>query len=240
MIAGKHAVVSGGGKGIGLAIARTLKASGAFVSIISRTAPDTGDDFFRTEADVSNEASVATAFARCREAGGPIAILINNAGVAESAPLKRTDKAMWDRIIAINLTGTYLCTRMVLEEMLAANWGRIVNVASIAGLHGAPYISAYTASKHGVIGLTRALSAELANTGVTVNAVCPGYTETQMMDRAIENIVRRAGVTPEQARMHLAQTNPGGRLVRAEEVAQAVVGVCEGDETGQELILPNV
>jgi NAD(P)-dependent dehydrogenase (short-subunit alcohol dehydrogenase family) len=240
VIAGKHAVVTGGGKGIGLATARALKAAGAKVSIVSRSSPDTGDDFFRTQADVSDETSVAAAFEQCRAANGAIGILINNAGIAESAPLKRTDKAMWDRIIGINLTGTYLCTRIVLEEMLAANWGRIVNIASIAGLYGAPYISAYTASKHGVIGLTRALSAEVANTGVTVNAVCPGYTETAMMDRAIENIVRRAGVTAEQARIHLAQTNPGGRIVRAQEVAQAVVRLCEGDETGQELILPNV
>ncbi len=238
MIAGKHAVVTGGGRGIGLAIARALKAKGAKVSIVSRSSPDTGDGFFRAPADVSDEASVAQAFASCRDANGPIAILVNNSGVAEGAPLKRTDKAMWDRIIGTNLTGTYLCSRAVVEEMLAAKWGRIVNVASIAGLYGAPYIAAYTASKHGVMGFTRALSAELDGSGVTVNAVCPGYTQTDMMQQAVENIVRRTGMGAEDARRQLAQTNPGGRLVSVEEVAQAAIALCEGDENGREVILP--
>ena len=239
MIAGKHAVVTGGGRGIGLAIARALNAKGVKVSVISRTAPETGDGFVRAAADVMDECSVEAALDACRAANGTIGILVNNSGIAEGAPLKRTDKAMWDRIVGTNLTGTYLCTRMAMEEMLAAGWGRIINIASIAGLYGAPYITAYSASKHGVIGFTRALAAEIDGSGVTVNAICPGYTDTDMMHQAVDNIVRRTGMDAGQARLHLAQSNPGGRLVSVEEIADAAIALCEGSENGREIVLPH-
>ncbi len=238
MISGKHAVVTGGGRGIGLAIARALKAAGAKVSIVSRLPPDTGDDFFRTAADVSDEASLNEAFAECRKANGAVAILVNNAGIAESAPFKRTDTALWNRIIGTNLSGTFLCTRLVIDEMIDAKWGRIVNIASIAGLAGAPYISAYAAAKHGVMGLTRSLAAELRETGVTVSAVCPGYTQSDMLTQAVANIVKRTGMSESDALAQLANSNPGGRIVTPQEVVHAVVALCEGSQNGAEIVLP--
>ena len=232
---GRHAVVTGGGKGIGLAIACALKDAGANVTVISRSGSDA---FFTASADVTDETALSIAFDKARQRFGAIGILVNNAGIAESAPLKRTDRAMWDRIIATNLTGTYLCSRMVLDEMLSAKWGRIVNIASIAGLFGAPYIAAYSASKHGVVGFTRSAAGELNGSGVTMNVVCPGYTETAMMDRALTNIMKRTGMTQAQAREELARTNPGGRIVTAEEVAQSTLSLIAGSENGREIVLP--
>jgi len=236
-VRGRHALVTGGSRGIGLAITSLLAREGARTSIVSRS-PGLSDGGFRAIADVSDESQVRRAFAACREANGAIEILINNAGIAESAPLARTDAAMWERIIGTNLTGTFLCTREAVPDMIAAKWGRIVNVASTAGLDGASYIAAYCASKHGVVGLTRALAAELSTAGVTVNAVCPGYTETEMMQRAIAKITERTGRSEAQARELMAQSNPAGRIATAAEVARGILDLIEGSQSGLALVIP--
>ncbi|HEY2476544.1 MAG TPA: SDR family oxidoreductase, partial [Candidatus Cybelea sp.] len=234
---GKHAVVTGASRGIGHAIAMRLANAGARVSIVSRSAVE-GERFFHAHADVADEAQIQKALAACRVANGPIGILVNNAGIAESATLARTTTSMWQGMIAVNLTATFLCMREVVDEMKAAGWGRIVNVASTAGLGGAPYLSAYCASKHGVVGLTRAAAAELAKVGVTVNALCPGYTESAILDRAIANITAKTGKSADEARAILAQSNPQGRIASADEVAQATLECIEGDRSGLTLVIP--
>ena len=220
----RHAVVTGGGSGIGAAVARRLLADGLRVTLMGRS-----EERLRAQqavlggvairaCDVGREDSVSEAFA----AVGEVDILVNNAGQVETAPLGKTSLELWQRLLNVNLTGSFLCSRAVLPGMLARRQGRIVNVASTAALKGYAYVAAYCAAKHGVLGLTRALALEVAAKGVTVNAVCPGYTETDIVREAIANIVAKTGRTPEQARAELARANPQGRLIQPDEVADTI------------------
>jgi NAD(P)-dependent dehydrogenase (short-subunit alcohol dehydrogenase family) len=246
---GRHAVVTGGGRGIGSTIAAALVARGAKVSLLGRDAGNLqtvataiGGTSVATPivTDVTDPAAVDHAFETARQHFGPIHILINNAGQAASAKFTDTDPALWNRIMAVNVNGTYLCTRQAVGDMLEIGYGRIVNIASIAGLRGGAYISAYVASKHAVIGLTRSLALEYAAKNITVNAVCPGYTETDIVRGAIANIVRKTGRSEAEALETLVATNPQRRLITPEEVAHTVLWICgPGAEsiTGQSIVV---
>jgi NAD(P)-dependent dehydrogenase (short-subunit alcohol dehydrogenase family) len=249
-LSGRHALVTGGARGIGEAIARALLDQGARVTILGRNADGlaqtvgalgTSGTISAVRADVSDADSVAHAFAEARGRSGPIDILINNAGAAESAPFRKTDAALWRRMMAVNLDGTFHCIQEALPAMLEVRWGRIVNVASTAGLAGYRYVSAYCAAKHGVVGLTRALALETATFGITVNAICPGYTDTDMTTRTVENIVARTGAPPAEVLATLTAQNPQNRLLTPGEVAHAVMRLCvPGAEaiTGQAIAVP--
>jgi NAD(P)-dependent dehydrogenase (short-subunit alcohol dehydrogenase family) len=232
-LAGRHALVTGGGRGIGAAIAARLVAEGARVTLVARTgaqlqevATALGGSVQGLCADVTDAGSVASAFGEAAKAFGPIEILVNNAGQARSALMHRAPDELWGEMLAVNLTGVYHGIRAALPAMLERGFGRIVNVASTAGLRGYPFVAAYCAAKHGVIGLTRALALELAQRNITVNAVCPGYTETALVEDAIANIRKLTGRSAEQAREALTRTNPQGRLIQPAEVANAVLWLC--------------
>lgn len=243
-LAGRHALVTGASRGIGLAIAERLLAEGARVTLLGRQLAAVDDAVsklsdesgFAVAADVSDVAQVRTAILAATQRFGAIDILINNAGQATSAPLHRMDDAVWHTMIAVNLTGTYNAMRAVLPSMLERNFGRIVNVASTAGLKGYPYVSAYSAAKHGVIGLTRSVALEVASRNITVNAVCPGYTDTQIVRETISNIQAKTSRSEGEALAVLVANNPQRRLIRPEEVASTVAWLClPGSEsvTGQ-------
>jgi 3-hydroxybutyrate dehydrogenase len=247
-LGGRHAVITGGGHGIGGAIAEALAALGASLSLMGRDRwkleahcamlREIGVPVETFECDVADEESVARAFAASRERLGDAHVLVNNAGQAESAALADTGRELWDRMLAVNLTGTYLCTRQVLPAMLAAKAGRVVNVASTAGLRGYPKTAAYCAAKHGVIGFTRSLALETAKSGVTVNAVCPGYTDTDMAQRAVDGLASALRKTEDEARAMLTRINPLGRLITPDEVAATVAWLCSPDAsaiTGQSI-----
>ncbi|TQV75735.1 SDR family NAD(P)-dependent oxidoreductase [Denitrobaculum tricleocarpae] len=241
-LAGKHALVTGGGTGVGAAIARRLAAAGAKITLAGRrrepleaTAAEIPGAAM-VQADVTDEAAVREMFEAARAAQGPVDILVANAGAAESVALKNTSLDQWERMLSVNLTGSFLCAREALADMLESDQGRVVFVSSTAGLKGYPYVAAYCAAKHGVVGLTRAMASELAKTGITVNAVCPGFTETPLLADSIAKIVEKTGRSEEDARKSLAASNPQGRFVQPEEVAESVVWLCasgSGSVTGQ-------
>ena len=232
-LTGHHAVVTGAAQGIGAAIARALAAQGARLTLMGRRrdalqalAAELPAGAIGVSVDVSDEAAVQRAFVEARTAHGPISLLVNNAGQAESAPFGKTSLALWRRLINVNLTGTFLCTQQALPDMLAARHGRVINIASTAGQRGYAYVSAYVAAKHGVVGLTRALALEVAKKGITVNAVCPGYTETEIMTASIAKAVATTGRSEAEARAEFEKSNPQGRIVQPIEVAAAVLGLC--------------
>ncbi len=236
-LAGRVAVVTGGGRGIGAAVARALAEAGARVVVSARSSGQiegvardlvaAGREARAHPCDVTSEESVSRLLGFAETELGPVDILINNAGVASSAPLRSIDLEEWNRLMSVNATGTFLCTRTFLPGMIAGGWGRVINVASVAGRAGAAYISAYAASKHAVIGFTRSVAAEVAARGVTVNALCPGYVETPMTDESIERIVARTGLPADEARRRLVEMNPQGRLIEPEEVAFLAVALCD-------------
>lgn len=233
---GKVALVTGGGQGIGAAIAKALAEAGAAVALGARTIARVeavaqelaagGARGLAVGLDVTEPEQVRTALAQVESELGPVDLLINNAGISSSAPLAKITLEEWNRILAVNATGTFLMTQAVLPGMLAAGFGRVVNVASVASRVGAPYIAAYTASKHAVLGLTRSVAAEVAGRGVTINALCPGYVDTPMTRASIENVMAKTGRSEEEALAAILKSSEQKRLVTCEEVAHMARSLC--------------
>jgi NAD(P)-dependent dehydrogenase (short-subunit alcohol dehydrogenase family) len=237
----QHVVVTGGGSGIGEAVARTLAAAGVRLTIMGRNlsklekvAQDLGATAITV--DISDSDSVRVGFDNAVEQNGPVTMLINNAGSAKTAALSKMSDEIWHSMLNVNLTGTFYCTRAVVGAMQSSGFGRIVNIASTASLAGYAYVSAYCAAKHGVLGMTRALALETARKGVTVNAVCPGYTDTELVAGSLDTIVQQTGRDREAALAELVKVNPQKRLIQPVEVADTVLWLCgpnAGSITGQ-------
>ena len=246
-LAGQHAVVTGGGHGLGATIASALASAGAAVTIMGRDRARLSDTVERLTAnidaelipvacDVSDQESVASAFATATERLGSVTILVNNAGTARSAPFTGTSLELWQNTLSVNLTGAFLCSQQVIARMVSERRGRIVNIASTAALRGYATLAAYCASKHGLLGLTRSMAAEFAQFQVTVNAVCPGYTEGGMSDQAVQAIMQLRNVSADEAMQRLVRHSPLGRLTTQDEVAGTVTWLCSTDAaaiTGQ-------
>ncbi|MEA3035730.1 MAG: hypothetical protein QOH04_1495, partial [Sphingomonadales bacterium] len=238
-LTGQHALVTGGGTGIGAAIARALAAEGAKLTLVGRRRDRleevAGGDFdaLVAPADVTDREQVERAFALAREAQGPIGILVNNAGAAAGMPFAKVTDALWRETMAVNLDGLFHCCQAALPDLLAAERGRIVTVASMAGLYGFAYAAPYIAAKHGAVGLTRALAAEYAGTGLRVNAVCPGFVDSEMTVRSVATITAKTGRSEEEARAELARLNPSGRLIAPGEVAAAVLDLVLSERNGE-------
>jgi NAD(P)-dependent dehydrogenase (short-subunit alcohol dehydrogenase family) len=238
-LAGHHALITGGGTGIGAAVARALGAEGAKLTLVGRRRDKLeevgGGDFdaLVAPADVNVRDEVGRAFALARDAQGPITILVNNAGAAAGMPFAKVTEALWRDMLAVNLDGMFHCCQAALPDLLAAPAGRIVTVASMAGLHGFAYAAPYIAAKHGAVGLTRALAAEYARTNLRVNAVCPGFVDTDMTVQSVANITAKTGRSDEVARAELARLNPSGRLISPGEVAAAVLDLILSERNGE-------
>lgn len=226
-IAGRHIVVTGGGTGVGAETAQALAAEGANVTIMGRSAaPLQAQGLNYQLCDVTDVDAVARAFDAARDDHGPISVVVANAGAADSVPFAKMTADQLQAMLSVNLVGVANVWQAALPDMKAAGWGRMIAIASTAGLKGYPYVAAYCAAKHGVVGLTRALSLELARTGITVNAICPGFIETPMLQRSVANIIEKTGKSDGEARAALYANNPQKRFIQPDEVAGAALWLC--------------
>jgi NAD(P)-dependent dehydrogenase (short-subunit alcohol dehydrogenase family) len=228
---GQHAIVTGGGSGIGAAIAEALEAEGAAVSRIGRRPETLGANGYA--ADVTDRALVDAAFAAARAAKGPISILVANAGAAESAPFAKTDIELMHRMLAVNLDGVFHCCKAALDDLVAAERGRIVAIASTAGLRGFPYSASYGTAKHAAVGLIRMIASDYLGKSLTANAVCPGYTDTELVDEAAARTSQMTGLSREQVKASMGGFNPCGRLIQPAEIAALTVELILSDRSGE-------